>query len=155
MLSSTVPTPQLPPVAAQARVRAAAEAVRRPDAHAAATRASWNRRTAAVLATAIGLGGAAAAAHAQGASPSTDAPPALDPAPRPQAPVGFRPGLTEGTGITPRGHLVVEVGASVEDGADGSSRNARRARWCCTCRSPRARSCASACRATAGRGRAA
>lgn len=69
-------------------------------------------RAAATLLATVTLGGVLpASAHAQ-ASAAVPVP----------GPVGFRPGLTEGTGVTPRGRLVVEAGVTVEQAAGDLSR---------------------------------
>jgi hypothetical protein len=109
-----------------------------PDSPATTARATRARATrggtcptvllpAALLAV-VWLGAVPTAAHAQSDAPSAARaarPAAGTPAAPAVSPVGFRPGLTEGTGVTPRGRLVVEAGVSVEGAAGGASRTGR------------------------------
>jgi purine-binding chemotaxis protein CheW len=110
------------------RVLAADEVAELPDEGARAERGAPGRVAAALLAV-VALGAVPGAARAQGAQgdamAGAGAAERLAPAAPAVGPVGFRPGLTEGTGVTPRGRLVVEAGVSVEDAAGGGARTGR------------------------------
>jgi hypothetical protein len=113
------------------RVLAADEVAELPDEGARAERGAPGRVAAALLAV-VALGAVPGAARAQGAQgaqgdamPGAGAAERLAPAAPAVGPVGFRPGLTEGTGVTPHGRLVVEAGVSVEDAAGGAARSGR------------------------------